>query len=131
MSNVEWAFPHGQPTPSRLSRQVGAYRLPQSCNLEGMSMNIQLKNSAHHFCIQSECEQTLVSMSTLWDGLISLVMRLNRCMYDHNCAIVSPYLDQSLRTFLDYREPSSQKNNIFKQLTQHNYALQSIKRHFQ
>ena len=24
-------------------------------------MNIQLKNSAHHFCMQSECEQTLVT----------------------------------------------------------------------
>ena len=24
-------------------------------------MNIQRKNSAHHFCMQSECEQTLVT----------------------------------------------------------------------
>ena len=46
---------------SRLSRQVSAYRLPQLCNLGGMSMNIQRKNSAHHFRMQSEREQTLVS----------------------------------------------------------------------
>ena len=43
-----------------LSRQVSAYRLPQLCNLGGMSMNIQRKNSAHHFRMQSEREQTLV-----------------------------------------------------------------------
>ena len=41
---------------------VSAYRLPQSCNLGGMSMNIQQKNSAHHFCMQSEREQTLDSV---------------------------------------------------------------------
>ena len=45
---------------SGLSRQVSAYRLPQLCNLGGMSMNIQRKNSAHHFRMQSEREQTLV-----------------------------------------------------------------------
>ena len=45
---------------SRLSRQVSAYRLPQLCNLGGMSMNIQRKNSALHFRMQSEREQTLV-----------------------------------------------------------------------
>ena len=45
---------------SGLSRQVSAYRLPQLFNLGGMSMNIQRKNSAHHFRMQSEREQTLV-----------------------------------------------------------------------
>ena len=47
---------------SGLSRQVSAYRIPQSCNLGGMSMNIQRKNSAHHFHMQSEREQTLVTI---------------------------------------------------------------------
>ena len=43
-----------------LSRQVSACRLSQACNLEGMSMNIQRKNSAYHFRMQSERVQTLV-----------------------------------------------------------------------
>ena len=33
---------------SGLSRQISAYRFPQSCNLGGMSMNIHRKNSAYH-----------------------------------------------------------------------------------
>ena len=44
---------------SGLSRQVSAYRLPPSYNLEGMSMNIQRKSSTYHFRMQSEREQTL------------------------------------------------------------------------
>ena len=44
---------------SWLSCQVSAYSLPQLCTLGGMSMNIQRKNSAHHFRMQSEREQTL------------------------------------------------------------------------
>ena len=53
--------PHPAHALSGLSRQVSAYKLPQSCNLGGMSMNIQrTKNSAHHFRMQSEREQTLV-----------------------------------------------------------------------
>ena len=50
---------------SWLSRQVSAYRLPQLCNFGGMSMNIQRKNSAHHFRMQIEREQTLVAPSTI------------------------------------------------------------------
>ena len=42
---VEWAFPLVQPTSSPDFRcQVTAYRIPESCNLGGMSMNIQRKN---------------------------------------------------------------------------------------
>ena len=54
-------FRAGSPALSGLLRQVSAYRIPQSCNLGGMSMNIQRKNSAHHFRMQSEREQTLVN----------------------------------------------------------------------
>ena len=50
---------------SGLSRQVSAYLLPQLCNLGGMSMNIQRKNSAHHFRMQSERVQTLVFKYTI------------------------------------------------------------------
>ena len=32
--------------------------MPQPCNLDGISMNIQEENSAHYFRVQSECEQT-------------------------------------------------------------------------
>ena len=46
---------------SVLSCQVSAFLFPQSCNLGGMSMNIQRKNSAYHFHMQSEREQTLVT----------------------------------------------------------------------
>ena len=56
--HVEWAFPHGQPTPSPDFRVT----VPQSCNLGGMSVNIQQKNSAHHFRMQSEREQTLITV---------------------------------------------------------------------
>ena len=34
--------------------------MPQPCNLDGISMNIQEENSAHYFRVQSEREQTLV-----------------------------------------------------------------------
>ena len=34
--------------------------MPQPCNLDGISMNIQDKNSACYFLVQSEREQTLV-----------------------------------------------------------------------
>ena len=38
-----------------------AYRVvPQPCNLDGISMNIQEENSALYFRVQSEREQTLV-----------------------------------------------------------------------
>ena len=45
----------GQHTPPTFSR---AFRVPQPCNLEGISMNIQQRNSAYHFRMQSEREQT-------------------------------------------------------------------------
>ena len=38
-----------------------AYRVPQPCNLDGISMNIQEENSARYFRVQSEREQTLVT----------------------------------------------------------------------
>ena len=34
--------------------------MPQPCNLDGISMNIQEENSAHYFRVQSERKQTLV-----------------------------------------------------------------------
>ena len=34
--------------------------MPQPCNLDGISMNIQEENSAHYLPVQSEREQTLV-----------------------------------------------------------------------
>ena len=39
--------------------------MPQPCNLDGISMNIQEENSAHYFWVQSECEQTLVTQKAL------------------------------------------------------------------
>ena len=33
--------------------------MPQPCNLDGISMNIQAENSARYFPVQSEREQTL------------------------------------------------------------------------
>ena len=56
---VEWAFPHGQPTPSPDFRARSVHTGFR--NLGGMSMNIQRKNFAHHFRIQSEREQTLAT----------------------------------------------------------------------
>ena len=35
--------------------------MPQPCNLDGISMNIQEENSAHYFRVQSEREQTFSS----------------------------------------------------------------------
>ena len=35
--------------------------MPQPCNLDGISMNIQEENSAHYFRVQNEHEQTLVT----------------------------------------------------------------------
>ena len=55
-------FRTGSPRPLLTfapSQCIPRYRLPQLCNLGGMSMNIQRKNSAHHFRMQSEREQTL------------------------------------------------------------------------
>ena len=37
--------------------------MPQTCNLDGISMNIQEDNSARYFRVQSEREQTLVTCS--------------------------------------------------------------------
>ena len=37
-----------------------AYRVPQPCNLDGISMNIHEENSAYRFWVQSEREWTLV-----------------------------------------------------------------------
>ena len=42
-------------------RYLVAYRVPQPCNLDGISMNIQEENSARYFRVQSEREQTLVN----------------------------------------------------------------------
>ena len=47
-------FRTGSHALSGLSHQISAYQLPQSCNLGGMSMNIQRKNSSHHFLVQSD-----------------------------------------------------------------------------
>ena len=47
------------PPPTSFPRLV-AYREPQPCNLDGISMNIQEENSARYFRVQSEREQTLV-----------------------------------------------------------------------
>ena len=57
---VNGRFRSGSTRLSGLSHQVNAYSLPQSCNLEGMSMNIQRKNSAYNFRMQSDWKQTLV-----------------------------------------------------------------------
>ena len=52
---------HRQHTPPSTSfPQYGAYRVPQPCNLDGISMNIHEENSIHYFRVQSEREQTLV-----------------------------------------------------------------------
>ena len=51
-----------RPPPASFPRLVAYYRLPQPCNLDGISMNIQEENSARYFRVQSECEQTLVSV---------------------------------------------------------------------
>ena len=58
---------------SRISRPDSANRFPLSCDLGGMSMNIQRKNSAQHFLMQSEREQTLVSL--LKSGLVSITKK--------------------------------------------------------
>ena len=59
MKSAGW---HGRHTlPSTSFPRLGAYVVPQPCNLDGISMNIQEENSAHYFRVQSECEQTLVS----------------------------------------------------------------------
>ena len=42
-----------------------AYRVPQRCNLDGISMNIQEENSALYFRVQSEREQTLVVVAAV------------------------------------------------------------------
>ena len=47
-------------TPSTSFPRLVAYRVPQPCNLDGISMNIQEENSALYFRVQSEREQTLV-----------------------------------------------------------------------
>ena len=44
--------------------RLEAYRVPQPCNLDGISMNIQEENSARYFRVQSEREQTLVTHKT-------------------------------------------------------------------
>ena len=45
------------PPPTSFPRLV-AYRVPQPCNLDGISKNIQEENSARYFRVQSEREQT-------------------------------------------------------------------------
>ena len=54
---------HGRHTPPPTSfPRLVAYRVPQPCNLDGISMNIQEENSARYFRVQSECEQTLTKL---------------------------------------------------------------------
>ena len=55
---------HGQKTPPSTSfPRLVAYWVPQQCNLDGISVNIQEENSARYFLVQSECKQTLVSVT--------------------------------------------------------------------
>ena len=58
--------------PSTSFPRLGANQVPQPCNLDGISMNIQEKNSAHYFRVQSEREQTLVLPLLSPDTLSSL-----------------------------------------------------------
>ena len=53
-------FRAGSLRPLRVFAQGQCIPASAIMNLGGMSMNIQRKNSAHHFCMQSEREQTLV-----------------------------------------------------------------------
>ena len=46
------------PPPSTSFPRLVAYRVPQRCNLDGISMNIQEENSTLYFRVQSEREQT-------------------------------------------------------------------------
>ena len=48
--------PVGCESVKGLSRET---KVPQPCNLDGNSMNIQEENSAHYFRLQSERELTL------------------------------------------------------------------------
>ena len=58
---------HGRHTPPSTSfPRLGAYQVPQPCNIDGISMNIQEENSAHYFRVQSEREQTLVVVFLLF-----------------------------------------------------------------
>ena len=50
------------PPPTPFPRLV-AYRVPQPCNLDGISMKIQEENSACYFRVQSEREQTTRDMA--------------------------------------------------------------------
>ena len=63
MANVlSGLFRAGSPRSLRTFRPGhSAHRLLQLCNLGGMSMNIQRKNSDRHFRKQSERKKTLVS----------------------------------------------------------------------
>ena len=68
-------FRTGSPRPLRtFAPGQYTYRLPQLFNLGGMSMNIQLKNSAHHFRMQSSGVKNSGFVTNLWltkfDGLI-------------------------------------------------------------
>ena len=46
--------------PSTSFPRLEAYQVPQLCNLDGISMNIQVEIFPHYFPVQSEREQTLV-----------------------------------------------------------------------
>ena len=57
----------------RLSLRYEACQVPQPCNLDGISMNIQKENSACYFQVQSEHEQTFcICHSRHFDPLIMI-----------------------------------------------------------
>ena len=61
--DVRWAI-NKVSVQLKVTRRKNIPGVPQTRNLDGIPMNIYGENSASNFCVQSECEWTLLTIVT-------------------------------------------------------------------